>query len=740
MVQLSTSWTKLNTYTVDTYGFKGEFALWAKISETDIAGNRTKVSYDWDFTLTYGWQTSYDAQDYVTGAGWNEATYREYSSSGTLRSGSEWINHADDGTGSGTGYGRTRMGGMNFDTDWVAGSFTLPTIARASLPSVSPNPITLSSNTNTLTVATNRKSSSFTHDITCTIGSYTETKTGITDTTTFDIPKTILSDFTATSKTLEGTITCVTKNGATNIGTKSVNFNAQIDETQEHPSITSVTLTDTNPNSAAIEAQGSYIKYATNLSASIALGVTGSYTELASAVVQCGTKQQTYALSGTSQTITFTYDKLDADALIITVYDKRGTTATQTKTWTLIPYRDITVTGSVDRMSETGNTISFSLSGACFGGSFGNATNTVTVSYKYKLHTASTWSDGTQTFTFTPSGSGETTYSYSNTLTGFAYDQQYDLQFTVTDMFTFATTRTLVLTVGIPVYGNGEDFFAVYGKSYLHFDRDNPNKFWDLKEGLDAILQYHAQTNLLTIECETSTVGGITYTVNDDGTIRAQGTSTGSLFRVGTAYGLKKGELWYYFTGCPSGGSSSTYYTGYETQSIPISTDESITLLLPADTGNGDTLADYGVWGATTPYYIYIASGQTVDLTFKPMIRDIRIASDSYVSAYPQIFTADWTASTSSGLNAVLTDRVTIPSGTYLVYVHRPTCSTSMFSLCVRANGSDYNNYLTNTQFESICAIQRYTGTTYLEVCATTSASATFSNLERGKLIVAKIG
>ncbi len=88
MVQLSTSWTKLNTYTVDTYGFKGEFALWAKISETDIAGNRTKVSYDWDFTLTYGWQTSYDAKDYVTGAGWNAATYREYSSSGTLRSGS----------------------------------------------------------------------------------------------------------------------------------------------------------------------------------------------------------------------------------------------------------------------------------------------------------------------------------------------------------------------------------------------------------------------------------------------------------------------------------------------------------------------------------------------------------------------------------------------------------------------------------------------------------------------------
>lgn len=624
MVQLSTSWTKLNTYTVDTYGFKGEFALWAKISETDVANNRTKVSYDWDFTLTYGWQTSYDAQDYVTGAGWNEATYREYSSSGTLRSGSEWINHADDGTGSGTGYGRTRMGGMNFDTDWVAGSFTLPTIARASLPSVSPNPITLSANTNPLTVATNRKSASFTHDVTCTIGTFTATNSGVGESTSFDIPKTVISDFSATSKTLEGTITCVTKNGATTIGTKTVTFTAQVDETQEHPSITSVTLTDTNPNSAAIEAQGSYIKYATNLSASIVLGVTGSYTELASAVVQCGTKQQTYALSGTSQTITFTYDKLDADALIVTVYDKRGTTATQTETWTLIPYRDITVTGSVDRMSETGNTISFSLSGACFGGSFGSATNTVTVSYKYKLHNASVWTDGSQTFTFTPSGSGETTYSYSNTLSGFAYDQQYDITFTVTDMFTSATTRPLVLTVGIPVYGNGEDFFSVYGKSYLHFDRDNPNKFWNLKEGLDAILEYHAQTNLFTITGESTVNDGITFTVNDDGTVKANGTSTrpsgASFITLGVFYG-EVGKT-YIMNGCPSGGSTETYTLGIR--------DLNGGNPVQHETGDG---LEFTVTH-TSGYRVacYVRSGTTVDnIVYKPMIRDARIASDVFV-------------------------------------------------------------------------------------------------------------
>lgn len=514
----------------------------------------------------------------------------------------------------------------------------LDTIPRASLPSVSPNPITLSQATNTLTVATNRKSSSFTHSVTCAIGSYTSTQTGVTDSTTFDIPKTVINDFTATSKTLDGTITCVTYNGSTQIGTKEVTFTAQVDETQEHPSITSVTLTDTNPNSAAIEAQGSYIKYATNLSASIALGVTGSYTQLASAVVQCGTKQQTYALSGTSQTIVFTYDKLDADALIITVYDKRGITATRTETWTLIPYRDITVTGSVDRMSETGNTISFSLSGACFGGSFGSATNSVTVTYKYKLHNASTWTDGSETFAFTPSGSGETTYTYSNTLTGFAYDQQFDFQFTVTDMFTDATTRVLVLTVGIPVYGNGEDFFSVYGKSYLHFDRDNPSKFWDLKEGLDAILEYHAQTNLITFTGSTTTENGVTFTVNEDGSVKASGTPTeDTAFLVGYSQTLDTSKQWY-FNGCPSGGSSSTYYCGWETMSSP-----SGTLVMSADTGSGSILDPVDNYPSKVPFYIVIKSGTTVsNLTFKPMIRDVRIASDSYVSPYNKIKTAEY--------------------------------------------------------------------------------------------------
>lgn len=493
MTLVGSTWVEIEWWGDTSYGdYQARWRCLAR-STQNITTNSSTVYFRLQKRVTGGSAYNYNTLDFAisgTGAkgdGHNatqEWTFGSVSDTSWTDVGGDtsdmyWsgVRHRDDGTLSLTATAKgDRIFNGTFNTSI---SIELPTIARASIPTIAPNPITLSANTNPLTVATNRKSASFTHDVTCTIGTFTATNSGVGESTSFDIPKTVLSDFTATSKTLEGTIACVTYNGATTIGTKTVTFTAQVDETQEHPSITSVTLTDTNPNSSAIEAQGSYIKNATNLSASIVLGVTGSYTELASAVVQCGTKQQTYALSGTSQTITFTYEKLDADALIITVYDKRGTTATQTKTWTLIPYRDITVTGAINRTSETGNTVAFTLNGACFGGSFGAVTNSVTVTYKYKLHTASTWTDGSQTFTFTPSGTGETTYNYSNTISGFDYDKQYDLMFTVTDMFTSATTAEIVLTTGVPVYGNGADFFSVYGNVHIH-DHDDPSQYWTL--------------------------------------------------------------------------------------------------------------------------------------------------------------------------------------------------------------------------------------------------------------------
>lgn len=64
--------------------------------------------------------------------------------------------------------------------------------------------------------------------------------------------------------------------------------------------------------------------------------------------------------------------------------------------------------------------------------------------------------------------------------------------------------------------------------------------------------------NLLKNTATTQTVNGITFTVNSDGTVIANGTATSqSTLKINQSLSLNQGS--YRLSGCPSGGSSSTY-------------------------------------------------------------------------------------------------------------------------------------------------------------------------------------
>ena len=108
----------------------------------------------------------------------------------------------------------------------------------------------------------------------------------------------------------------------------------------------------------------------------------------------------------------------------------------------------------------------------------------------------------------------------------------------------------------------------------------------------------------------TQTVSGITWTVNADGTITATGTATANSYitvQVLPADSVFDGN--YFLSGCPEGGSGSTYalyvargsYTKYDY-------GEGVVLSSSADGLNKNLIA-------------IVYNGQTVsDLTFKPMI------------------------------------------------------------------------------------------------------------------------
>ena len=650
MVQLSTTWQKLNSTRVSySSTFTGDFQLWARIiGSQDVANNRTKVEYQWYMVLEYGWISSDNAQDYVTGAGWNEATRRNYDATMALRSWEGWISHNSDGTGSGTCWGRTLMEAMGVDTGWVQGDFTLPTIPRASKPTASPNPCVLWQGGQTLTVNTNRKSSAFKHTISVQCGSWSWTSTArsVETSVSVPIPYTVGAQIPATSKTATATVTCTTYNGTTQIGSaQTCSVTIQINAQQDHANIGTITVQDINSRTSSIVGAETFIYGISTLQATIPLTVSGSYTQLASAVVTCGTKSQTYTLSGTSQTITFTFDKVDYNSLTVKVTDKRGNSVTATKSYTLMPYQAETVTGTVGRVTATGSTAVGQVSGVAYGGNYGQASNELTITYRYKEHDATTWADSTYSATLTLND-GQQTYTHAITLLeAFDYQKQYDIQFVVNDLFNTAT-YTAQLMQGLPILSWDETEVDVWGSLHIH-NRDNPYKYQDVMQGFDAVFANYGQKNLLPITATGTTVHGITYTVKD-GTITANGTAdANSVILVGTAY-VPSGS---YIASGASGGTIDTYYLQINYLDSGGTAHTGVATI--ADDADWITPSDYG---GTTQFYIVIRSGQTVsNLEFKPMLRDARIASDTFVPwvATQMIVKEEITLSLTSGAGSL---------------------------------------------------------------------------------------
>lgn len=622
MVQLSTSWQLLNSTTLTYYSsFSGTFQLWAKYSTQEVANNRTKVHYSWEMVLNSGWITSYDAQDYVTNSGWNDATYREYTSSKTLRTWEGWISHNANGTGSGSCTGRTRMGGMGLDTGDVSATFTLPTIPRASQPTASPNPLTIGSSGATLTVNTNRKSSSFTHTIKVQCGSWSWTSSAraVGASVNVTVPYSVIAQFSATSKTATATVTCTTFNGTTQIASaKTCSVTFQINTSVDHPNIGTVTLSEGNARVASIVATAdTFVQGISTLEVSAPITVSGDYTELAKVTVANGADNQTYTLSGTSGTLNYSCANNRTTWLTITAYDKRGTTAVSKPAWTLLPYAPITMTASVGRVSATGSTATGQISGVAYGGDYGQSTNSLTVTYRWKLHDSTTWTDGSQTYTLPISGSGQTNYSHAITFSeAFDYQYQYDIEFTVNDLFSTAV-YTCQLMQGLPIISWDETEVDVFGNLHIH-DRDNPTQWQDVMQGFDAVFAYNGQKNLVPNTTATETKSGITYTLQNDGSVKCTGTYSANSWHVIANLYLDAGD--YVLTGCPSGGGTSDY-----TLCLADSNDS----LIARDDGEGTTFTL--TTGTNCVLRIYAYSNNISGKTFYPMIRDARIAADTFV-------------------------------------------------------------------------------------------------------------
>ena len=138
-------------------------------------------------------------------------------------------------------------------------------------------------------------------------------------------------------------------------------------------------------------------------------------------------------------------------------------------------------------------------------------------------------------------------------------------------------------------------------------------------EVLENTLGYTATKNLLENTGTSTTKNGITFTVNDDGSVTANGTATATAtFNIATNLELPNGE--YILSGTPADGGSDAYYMYLSGAGTGIT---------GSDRGQGYTFVIND--NIISSIKIYVTSEEPLNnVTFYPMIRKADVTDDTY--------------------------------------------------------------------------------------------------------------
>ena len=213
----------------NTSGYSGRYLTFAwNVESQDVANNRTKINWSLRGAggSTTSWIMSGNFKVLINGRQVYFSSNRIQLYNGTtVATGSFTINHNNDGTATFGAYAEAGIYYVAVNCSG-SGSWSLPTIPRASQPSINTYPNN-SPNFNIgdkITIHMNRASSSFTHTVKINYGSTSKTiATGVTNSCTFDT-STIANALYAlipNANTYSNTISVTTYNGSTVIGTKT---------------------------------------------------------------------------------------------------------------------------------------------------------------------------------------------------------------------------------------------------------------------------------------------------------------------------------------------------------------------------------------------------------------------------------------------------------------------------------------------------------------------------------------
>jgi hypothetical protein len=343
------------------------------------------------------------------------------------------------------------LSGTYYGNVTASGSGTFDTIARASTISSVTSSVSVNG-TNECTVNITRASSSFTHTVVFSFGSYSKTTTGVGTSTSYAIPTSWLNAIpSATSGTAKVTVT--TYSGSTKIGSAvSRNFTLTVPSTVV-PTISTVTLAEAVSGLAS--QFGGYVQSKSKLSVKItASGALSSTIKAYKTTIQGANYTGASFTSGilkTSGTSTVT----------ITVTDSRGRTASTTRSLTVIAYATPKITAfsalRANGLGSADDNGTMALARIKFAISPVSDKNSKSYKVEYKEKTSDTW---------TQAATGSV-YTYdSNMLLNINLDTDtsYDLRLSVTDFFGTVTASTDVATAFTLMDFNASGKGLAFGK------------------------------------------------------------------------------------------------------------------------------------------------------------------------------------------------------------------------------------------------------------------------------------
>lgn len=135
--------------------------------------------------------------------------------------------------------------------------------------------------------------------------------------------------------------------------------------------------------------------------------------------------------------------------------DTRNRSATKTITLAAIDYKSPTI--SIDGIDiNTSGVATIDISGTWFKGSFGKVSNDITVSYRYKLNSSSSWGSWTTISNTTKNNDG--TFSATTTKSGLSYTETYNFEAKVQDAINTVSSKEYIAK-SLPVFDWSSDDF-----------------------------------------------------------------------------------------------------------------------------------------------------------------------------------------------------------------------------------------------------------------------------------------